>query len=316
MTTETLGLHHVTAIARDAQANVDFYSQLLGLRLVKLTVNFDDPGSYHLYYGDAEGTPGTNLTFFPHPDGYQGVPGAGQATAIGLAIPHGALDYWIDRLAAENVPFEAPAYRFGEQFITVADPDGLHLELFETDQADGGKPWTGAGVPIDFAIRGMHSVTLAQRDLSTTAPIVQDLGYEVEDTDDDRVRYCVGEGGIGSRLEILHGVQERGRVAVGSIHHVAFRLADDESQQYWLNKVLDEGYHSTPVVNRDYFKSVYFREPGHVLFELATDGPGFAIDEPLEALGTSLQLPEMYEAQRELIVKRLPPLRLPGVVAR
>lgn len=299
MTHPLLGIHHVTAIAGYPQRNLDFYTQLLEMRLVKLSVNFDDPNAYHFYFGDQQATPGSLLTFFPHPDGFAGKRGTGQATSVGLAIPEGTLDGWVDRLAEHAVNFDLGESRFGERTLLLDDPDGLRLELVESSDAHG-----------DGAIVGIHSVTLEVGSLERATQFYRDrMGFTVEGDTEDRRRFRVGKG-IGSIVDVVEN-RERGRVAVGSVHHVAFRTPDDEGQSVWHGRALDLGLSTSPVMERDYFRSIYFREPNGVLFEIATDGPGMAIDEPVESLGTSLRLPAMYEPKRAEIERRLPPLVLP-----
>ncbi len=315
MTHELLGIHHVTAIAGDPQANLDFYTHLLGMRFIKLTVNFDDPGSYHFYFGDELGRPGTALTFFPHPGGYAGTPGAGQATTVSLSIPEGSLEAWIDRLASQAISFDQPAHRFGERLIELRDPDGLRIELVESADATVVEGWRGGPVDAAIAVRGIHSVTIEASKLDANDKFFTNtMGFIREGEEGGRIRYQVGQG-VGSIVDVIQG-DSRGRVAVGSVHHIAFRTSDDEGQAHWLKKAQEFGLHASPVMERDYFRSIYFREPNGVLFEIATDGPGFTIDEPAEALGQSLHLPAQYEPYREEIEKRLPPIKLPAGAVR
>jgi len=306
-----LGIHHVTAIAGDAQRNLDFYAHSLGMRFVKLTVNFDDPGAYHFYFGDEAGSPGSLLTFFPHPGGYSGQRGAGQATVVGLAIPVGSLDAWIDHFARHAIDFHLGGERFGERYIYLDDPDGLRLELVETTDANGVPGRAYGDIAAEHSIRGIHSVTLEVGSLEAASRFYRErMGFIAEETTDQRVRFRVGSG-IGSVVDVVES-SERGRVAVGSVHHVAFRTPGDHEQAIWRERALALHLNTSPVMERDYFRSIYFREPSGVLFEIATDGPGMAIDEPVEALGQSLRLPAMYEPNREQIERRLPPLVLPG----
>lgn len=306
-----LGIHHVTAIAGDPQKNLDFFTQVLGMRFVKLTVNFDDPGAYHFYFGDRLGRPGTALTYFPHPGGYRGIPGSGQVVAVGLAIPVGTLDRWVTRLADLVVDFDLPEPRFGDRLVGLKDPDGLAIELVESSDAAFGEPWEGSPVGGDMAIRGIHSVTVAANRLEANDRFyVGTMGFVKEAGEGDRTRFRVGNG-LASVVDVVPAL-ERGRVALGSVHHVAFRTLDDASQAHWLATARNFGLHASPVMERDYFRSIYFREPNGVLFEIATEGPGFTIDEPEDALGTSLRLPAQYEPMRAAIERRLPPLRLPS----
>lgn len=306
-----LGIHHVTAIAGDAQRNLDFYAHTLGMRFVKLTVNFDDPGAYHFYFGDEAGSPGSLLTFFPHPGGYAGERGAGQATAVALAIPQGSLEAWIDHFARHAVDFHLGGERFGERFIFLDDPDGLRIELVETVDANPLEGRAYGDIPAEHAIRGIHSVTLEVGSPESAARFYcERMGFAPAESTDDRLRFRVGDR-IGSVVDVVES-NVRGRVAVGSVHHIAFRTPDDEGQAFWRERALSLHLATSPVMERDYFRSIYFREPSGVLFEIATDGPGMAIDEPVEALGQSLRLPAMYEPNREAIERRLPPLVLPG----
>jgi glyoxalase family protein len=311
MAQELLGIHHVTAIAGDPQANLDFYSGLLGMRLVKVCVNQDDVRTYHFFYGDETGSPGADLTFFPHPGGYQGKPGAGQAVSVALAIPVGSLDFWAARLAKEAVDLNL-SERFDERLISLVDPDGLAIELVETRAANERTGWDGGPVPAEHTVRAIHSVTLAQSDARRSAKFLVDrMGFVEEGENDDRIRLRVGNG-LGSVVEVAQA-EERGRVALGSVHHVAFRIADQQGQLEWVDRVSQIGLQSSGVIDRAYFKSLYFREPGGVLFEIATDGPGFTIDEEQEDLGSRLALPPWLEPRREEIERGLPPVRLPSV---
>lgn len=307
------GIHHITAIAGDPQRNVDFYTGLLGLRMVKLTVNFDDPGTYHFYYGDDAGSPGSILTFFPWPGAPGGKRGAGQATAIAFSIPEGALSFWLDRLADHGVAVQGPAARFGEQAITFSDPDGLALELIEHGGQNGAQTHASGAIGAASAIRGFHGVTLTERALDASASLlVAAMGLKEAGREGDRVRYQT-EGDVpGGVVDILHRPDEPpGRVAVGTVHHVAFRTADDAEQARWRERIAGAGLDVTPVADRQYFRSIYFHEPGGVLFEIATDPPGFAIDEPPDSLGARLMLPTWLEAHREQIEASLPALSLP-----
>ena len=305
---QILGIHHVTAIASDPQRNFDFYTRVLGLRLVKKTVNFDDPSAYHFYFGDGEGRPGTLLTFFPWPDARRGVQGAGQTSATTFAVPRGALGYWAERLAAHGVDV-GHTRRDGGDVLAFADPDGLALELVERGDFGSWQPWEQGAVPAEHAIHGIDAVTLAEADPERTASFLTDnLGFRASGSDGDRASFQATAGGAGTRVDVVPSADARGRVAAGSVHHVAFRLADDDAQRDWRQLLASGGVMVTPVKDRDYFHSIYFREPGGVLFELATDTPGFAIDEPVDELGTALRLPVVLRSRREEIERRLPPL--------
>lgn len=284
------GTHHVTAIASDPQRNLDFYTQVLGLRLVKLTVNFDDPGTYHFYFGDDAGRPGSILTFFPWQGARPGRHGSGEVAAVSFAVP--TLDGWAARL-----PDARPGNRFGQEYLAFADPDGMQLELVAT----GGR---------GNQITGFHGVTLSEASRDATARLLtKTFGYQLLASEGNRFRYGSSAGDTVDLLvqpEVRRGVQ-----GSGIVHHVAFRAESDEAQQAWLLELTRAGFHTTPVLDRQYFHSVYFREPGGVLFEIATDPPGFAIDESPDALGTHLKLPPWLEPRRNEIETLLPKLELP-----
>jgi glyoxalase family protein len=309
------GLHHVTAIASDPQANADFYVSVLGLRLVKRTVNFDDPTTYHLYYGDAVGHPGTILTFFPWPGAPRGRRGTGQTTATAFAVPAGALEWWMDRLADRGAEFGPVEERFGERVLPVQDPDDLAVELVE--QPAGGTArrdwWKDGPVPAPYAIRGFHGVTLTEEGYERTAALLADvMGFKRLGEEQNRFRYATGHDVPGATVDVVCAPgRPGGRVAVGTVHHIAFRCTSDEDQRAWRSRVAAAGMNVTPVLDRQYFRSVYFREPGGVLFEIATDPPGFTLDETPAALGTGLKLPPWLEGSREYIEDRLPPLHVP-----
>lgn len=306
------GIHHITALASDPQANLSFYTETLGLRLVKRTVNFDDPGTYHLYYGDETGSPGTILTFFPWPGARRGSRGVGQATVTAFSVPTGSLGFWQERFAARGVPHEAPHPRFEEEVLTFLDPDGLKLELVAHAGAEERVPWSGGGVAERHAVRGFFGTTLLQRNLAPTAEVLTTgMGLTAVATAGQRSRYAAAAGRAGSVVDLLLRPDgERGRIAAGTVHHVAFRVADDAAQGEMQGHLETLGILTTEVKDRQYFRSIYFREPGGVLFEVATDSPGFAIDEPVATLGQALQLPPWLEAQRTRIEPALPPLTL------
>ncbi len=311
------GLHHVTAIAGDPQANVDFYVSVLGFRLVKRTVNFDDPTTYHLYYGDDVGHPGTILTFFPWPGAPRGRRGTGQTTATGLAVPQGSLDWWMERLAGRGVELGPVEERFGERVLPVQDPDGLAIELVEAAGVHKWTFWRDGPVPGPHAIRGFHSVTLTEEGYERTAALLSEaMGFKRSGEEQNRFRYASGHDAPGATVDVVcaPGLQA-GRVAAGTVHHIAFRCATDEDQTAWRNRVAVAGMNVTPVLDRQYFRSIYFREPGGVLFEIATDPPGFTLDEMPDALGTALKLPPWLEGRREYIEDRLPPLHVPAIGA-
>lgn len=308
------GLHHVTAIASDPQRNLDFYVGVLGLRLVKRTVNFDDPGSYHFYFADANGSPGTVITFFPWPNARRGRPGAGEVAATAFAIPEASVDYWLRRLSAHHVPAERAGRRFGANVIRLADPDGLRVELIPSPIPAAGQPWARSAVPAEHALRGFHGVTLALDDLEPTARLLTEaFGYRLAGEAGDRVRLSsADENAPGNCVDLLRlSPGAPAGTAAGSVHHVAFRAADDDVQATFRRELGARGFGVSPVMDRTYFHSIYFREPGGVLFEIATDTPGFAIDESPERLGEELRLPSWMESSRPRIEAVLPPITLP-----
>ncbi|MGH9120231.1 MAG: ring-cleaving dioxygenase [Acidimicrobiales bacterium] len=311
------GIHHVTAIATDPQRNVDFYLQALGLRLLKQTVNFDAPEVYHLYYGDEAGTPGTILTFFPWPGSPPGRRGAGQATSTSFSVPEASLGWWQDRLTGLGVEVGRVETRGGEAALSLRDPDGLAVELIAHPEADPRPPWEKGPIPPDHAIRGLHSVVLTESGFDDTAALLTGtLGFDLvdEDATGTRYRFAVAEGGPGAVVDVVCSPESGpGLVAAGTVHHVAWRTPDDDAQVSWRNDLVGKGLNVTPVIDRQYFHSIYFREPGGVLFEIATDPPGFTIDEPLLELGRRLRLPPWLEPRREAIEAMLPPLRLPSM---
>jgi glyoxalase family protein len=305
-----LGLHHITAIAGDAQRNYDFYTKTLGLRLVKKTVNFDDPKTYHFYFGDEVGTPGTILTFFPWKNVREGKNGAGMATDIGYSIPKGSLEFWKTRFDKLNITYDV-SERFGEEFLAFQDPDGLWLHLIETKQKDERKGFETDEIKTDKAIKGFHTVTLTLNNIKATAAILTKIfGYKHIETEGNFHRYQTDAVENAALVDLLEMPQaERGLNAGGTNHHVAFRVKNEEDLMAMREKIVARGLHITEKINRDYFFSLYFREPGGVLFEIATDNPGFATDETVENLGSSLQLPDRYEARRAEIEKGLPKLQ-------
>jgi len=320
MTPQIPGIHHVTAIASDPQQNVDFYAGVLGLRLIKRTVNFDDPGTYHLYYGDAAGRPGTIMTFFPWPGAPRGQVGTGQVSVTAFSIPPTALGYWQERLRSRGVKVDGPKSRFDELVLAFTDPDGLPLELSASVGGDDRQAWADGPVPARHAIRGFHGVTLAERGPEegcghTMRLLTEGLDFRQIGEAGNRFRYAMGAGGPAALVDVLClSGAPRGQIAAGTVHHVAWRVPDDEQQAAWRHQILQFGLDVTPVRDRQYFRSIYFREPGGVLFEIATDSPGFGVDESLEALGSGLRLPPWLEPRRRQLERTLPPLRLPESV--
>jgi glyoxalase family protein len=309
------GLHHVTAIASDPQRNVDFYTRVLGLRLVKQTVNFDAPDTYHLYYGDAAGRPSTLLTFFP----WRGVPagrsGAGLTTATAFSVPPESLGWWQRRLSELEVDAEHPVDRDGEEVLTLRDPDGLVIDLVAAP-GDTRSGWDGAAaVPAEHAVRGLHSVTMSEALLEPTQEMLAGLlNMRLAGEDRERARFTMG-GGEGTVVDVAAEIRSRGLQAGGTVHHIAFRAPDGPTQARWRAQLVEAGVHVTEIIDRRYFTSIYFREPGGVLLEIATDQPGFTVDEPLLELGRELKLPPWLEPSREQIAAALPPLRLPDDAA-
>lgn len=292
-------------MAGDPQENYRFYSHLLGMRLVKKTVNYDDPSIYHLYYGDKTGRPGSVLTFFPWSRLKKGEPDCGQAVAVALAVPEGSLDFWAQYLAENNVEFMEPFERFGRQVLGLQDPDGLHLELVADPPAGETEGWETRRIPAEHAIRYIRGVTLAEESAAPTARLLTGLlGFEKARREEERTLYTAGSG-AGAAVEIIDQAPLEGRPGRGTVHHVAFRAEDEEEQDELVRRLADLGYHLTDRKDRRYFRSVYFHEPGGVLFEIATDGPGFTIDEEAAELGNGLRLPPWLEEERPHIEKSL-----------
>lgn len=314
MSIKTSGLHHVTAIGGDPQRNADFYLRTLGLRLVKTTVNFDDPGTYHLYYGDQSGKPGSLMTFFPWPDAPSGRHGTGQATTTSFSIPEASLGWWKEHLSAAGVETGEVRNADNEDTLTFRDPDGLKLALVAHPQGDPRDPWDTKLVPAEHAVRGLHSVELSVSEEDATAGMLTDgLGLNFSTQESNRLRFAAGEGGPGALVDVLVTPDApRGLVAAGTVHHVAWRAPDEPTQKAWREELVDKGVHVTSILDRQYFRSIYFREPGGTLLEVATDEPGFAIDEPLLELGRALKLPPWLEPRREDIQAMLPKLNLPA----
>lgn len=340
-----LGIHHITAIARNPQRNIDFYSGLLGMRLVKLTVNFDDPTTYHLYYGDSVGHPGTILTFFPWSEAPTGHRGTGQVTAISFLIPSGSMSYWIDRLKRNGISFVGPSKRFSDEFVSFHDPDGLMLELISSPSSNDSRRqrqqqlqqtdnniWKESPVSKEHAIRGFHSATLSEEGYERTSSLLADtMGFKLvaKDNKEDRFRFGIVEKNnsnpedsgadysssssslIGSFVDIVCQPEiSRGYIGIGTVHHIAWRATNDRHQIDLRKRIVQKAHlNPTPVIDRIYFHSVYFREPGGILFEIATDPPGFAIDEKPEDLGKQLKLPQWLEPERGKLEQLLPPVK-------
>ena len=311
MNEQILGIHHITAIAGQAQRNYDFYTGVLGLRLVKKTVNFDDPGTYHFYYGNETGAPGTILTFFPWTHVKRGTTGVGMATEIGYAVPAGSLDFWEKRFSETGTRHGQVTERLGEMILPFSDPDGLNLNLVVPEKPDLRKVWSSSQVPAESATRGFHTVLLTLRQLEPTAKVLTDIfGYRLLKQDGNYYRFVTDAVENAAIVDIL--VDPMGKPGInagGTNHHVAFRVKDEQTLLFFREKVLNAGLHITPKIDRNYFFSLYFREPGGVLFEIATDNPGFDVDESVEELGKNLKLPAQYEDRRREIEQILPELK-------
>lgn len=304
------GLHHITAMAGDTQTNVSFYQNVLGQRLVKTTVNFDDPGTYHLYYGDRTGTPGSILTFFPWPHARRGSASNGEAAAVSYLIPAGSVVAWQERLNGLGVSTGEVQTRFGATVLPLRDPDGMVIELVESEALPPFDHWEAGPVPQGMALRGFHGTTLWVEETETTAALLtEQMGYRLTGTEGTRTRFQAPGEAMGTVVDLLHRPgQPRGRFGAGSIHHIAFRVADDAEQQTYQLQLQQAGVPVTPVQDRQYFHSIYFRVPAGVLFEMATDPPGFLLDETAEDLGRGLKLPPWLENRRAEIEAHLPAL--------
>ena len=306
------GIHHITSFASSPQKNVDFYHRILGQRLVKTTVNFDDPGTYHLYYGDEVGTPGTIMTFFPWPDARRGRVGNGEVGTVGYTIRPDSLHYWQERLSQLGISTGSPGFRFGAAALPFHDPDGMTIELITSEHPSSIQPWHDGPVPVEHMIQGFHSSTLFVNNTALTANLLtEQFNYKQIGQEGNRTRFAGAGNDIGLYVDIVERPgQPRGQMGAGTVHHLAFRTVDDSEQLEYQAKLGQAGYGVTEVKDRQYFHSIYFREPNGVLFEIATDAPGFPYDEPVESLGSSLKLPDWLEPNRPEIEKVLPPLDL------
>lgn len=304
----SFGIHHITALASDPKRNYDFYTKVLGLRLVKKSINQDDPETYHFFFGNRTGEPGTGMTFFPHKDIQQGQAGSGQAVETAFAIPKTSLSFWMNRLHEMGITYEGPTTRFGETVLCVRDPDGLFIELVGTDYPDQGDVWSTEDIAHEHAIRGFHATTLWVEKMEKTERILTEhFGFKKVGQEDNRHRYSTGNVGIGQIVYIRDTSGfPRGRPGAGTIHHVAFRAGSDAHEEALREALQQEVANITPVIDRYYFHSVYFREPNGILFEIATDAPGFTVDEIPENLGAKLQLPPKFEPYRDEIEAKLP----------
>jgi glyoxalase family protein len=312
------GLHHITVIAGDPQENLDFYVGVLGMRLVKRTVNQDVPGTYHLFYADGAAHAGTDLTFFPWPDMEPGRVGVGLTVEVALAVPAGSLGFWGERLARHGVEAAGPATRFGEQVLTFADPHGLRVALVETADAREFTPWARSVVAEAYQVRGLHGVRLLERNAAPTVELlIETLGFREIGQEDGWRRFALAGSRSGRVLDVKEAAGERqGTWGTGSVYHIAWRVPDDATELRVQHRLQAAGRHPTQVIDRFWFKSVYFKEPGGALFEIATDGPGFGVDEPLDQLGGKLVLPPWLEPKRPAIEASLPPLRDPEPISQ
>jgi glyoxalase family protein len=308
MNKKTAGIHHITAIVGHPQENVDFYAGVLGLRLVKQTVNFDDPGTYHLYFGNEGGKPGTIITFFPWANARQGKIGDGQVGVTSYVVPKGAMDFWEQRLAKFGVP-ATKMERFGAQYLEFDDPHGLHLEIVEREEGEK-NTWQVGEINSDVAIKGFGGATLLSVKPHETAQLLENvMGLQKVGQEGDFIRFQ-SSADIGNVIDLKLTTIGRGQMGVGTVHHIAWRAKDDEDQLEWQKYVADSGYGVTAVRDRNYFNAIYFKEHGEILFEIATDPPGFAHDESLETMGEKLMLPEQYETHRDQIEKALIPFEV------
>ncbi|MGD6855889.1 ring-cleaving dioxygenase [Bacillus infantis] len=308
MKKETMGIHHITAIVGHPQENLDFYAGVLGLRLVKQTVNFDDPGTYHLYFGDKGGKPGTIITFFPWAGARQGVIGDGQVGVTSYVVPKGAMSFWEERLQKFEVPF-TNIERFGENYLEFDDPHGLHLEIVEREEGEA-NTWKFGDITPGVAIKGFGGATLLTTEPAKTADLLENvMGLERVGVEEDIARFR-SSADIGNIIDLKLTPVGRGQMGVGTVHHIAWRASDDEDQLSWRDYITENGYGVTPVQDRNYFNAIYFREHGEILFEIATDPPGFAHDESQATMGEKLMLPEKYEQFREQLEQSLIPIRV------
>lgn len=309
------GLHHVTAIASDPQRNVDFYRNVLGQRLVKRTVNFDAPDTYHFYFADEVGNPGSVLTFFAWPNMRRGIRGNGETHAVAYNVPVGSLTFWQDHLQRHDIAPKPIEKRFGENVLAFDDPDGMQVELVETELLPAISFWKEGPIPQEYALHGFHSVTLWLEEVQSTSELLVDqMGYQAMAQEENRHRFTSASSALGHFIDLVEGPDKMGAAfGVGSIHHIAFRVPTDEEQVQYQTRIRHAGFNVTDVLNRTYFHSIYFREHGGVLFEIATDTPGFAIDESVNELGETLKLPEWYEPNRAAIEESLAPLELKSI---
>ena len=304
------GLHHITVLGGDGQRTTDFYVQDLGMRLIMKTVNQDDPSTYHLFFVNGTSQIGSSLTFFPWPMAVQGKPGSGEATVVSFAVPSGSIDYWVKRFGEKNITFNGPFERFGKQVISFQDPDLLNLELVFDEEADPVPAWKNGTVPQEYGIRGFWSTTMKLVEKGATGKLLTDVfGFEKADEQENQTLYKTGSK-VGGYVILEKVEPKQGQTGRGTIHHVAFRARDEEEQIKMQKEVRSRGFYPTDVIDRHVFRSVYFKSPGGVLFEIATDGPGYSAVQNEDELGKKLWLPSRLESRREMIEKRLPEIRL------
>lgn len=305
---QTEGIHHITAFVKNAQKNVDFYAGVLGLRLVKKTINFDTPEVYHLYFGNEAGSPGTIITFFPYEFGRKGRIGGGQVGVTTYVVPIGALDFWKERLEGFKIPFSITT-RFSENYLKFSDQDGLLLEIVEREEGDVSQ-WSFGGISVDNAIKGFGGAVLYSTAPEKTMNVLEQvLGLQKVEQEGDFIRYK-SKGSIGNVIDVNIAAMEWGLSGAGTVHHIAWRAKDYEDHALWRTHVEQHGFQPTPIIDRQYFNAIYFREEGGILFEIATDPPGFANDEQPDVLGENLMLPEWFEANRAEIEKGLSPIQV------
>jgi glyoxalase family protein len=310
MENQSKGIHHISIISGDGQRNADFYVNVLGLRMVMKTVNQDDTGHYHLFYANGQAQPGSSITFFPWPMAHQGKPGSGQATIVSFAVPVGSMEFWAEHLGSNDIDFEGPYERFGKKVIGFKDPDRLQLELVFDSDVDNIPGWTDNVIPEEYGIRGFWGTTMKLEETEATAGIIEHiLGFEKNQTGDNAAVYQTNSS-IGRNVILERVKPQNGKNGRGIIHHVAFRTADKEEQKAMRQQVIEYGLHPTEVIDRDFFFSVYFRSPGGVLFEIATDGPGYSSVQNKEDMGKKLYLPDWIEPKRDTIEKGLPEITL------
>lgn len=314
MTHPIIGIHHITAMASDAQRNIDFYVTVLGLRLVKRSINQDAPDIYHLYYGDEAGNPGTAMTFFPFGRAARGTRGNGEVSRVAFAVPPTSQTYWTERLRSFGIVTDGPFEQFGETQIAFQDPDGLLIELVFTDRQMLRSPWKNGPVPTEHAVKAFHGVTMNLAEAASSLEVLQDiLGARFVAREGNRQRYSIGVGEHTAMIDlIIDPATPPARQSAGSVHHIAWRVMDDASEEFWQGTIAQHGLMPTEIIDRFYFHSIYFREPGGILYEIATDNPGFTVDETLDTLGSALVLPPWFEPQRSAIERTLPAITVPG----